>query len=210
MRIDVFQDIACPWCRIGKRHLEQALERWQGEPVEVFYRSFLLDPTIPPEGRDFSAYMQAKAGGRAPQGGWFEAPREMGRRVGLVFNFEQIEHAPNTLLSHRLIALAPPEKQPALVDAVYAAYFEHGRNIGSLDVLLEIAAAHGLDAADLRPRLEAREAESQVLDDYDYAREAGISGVPFFVFNEQYGVSGAQPPEVILQVMERVASEGSA
>jgi predicted DsbA family dithiol-disulfide isomerase len=204
MRIDVFQDTACPWCRIGKRHLEQALERWQGEPVDVHYRSFFLDPTIPPEGRDFHGYLQAKAGGRAPQGGWFEAPRAAGERVGLVFNFEQIERAPNTLLSHQLITLAPEAQQAALVDAVYAAYFEHGQDIGSLDVLLEIARTHGLDADALRAQMEAGAAQEQVQEDYATARASSISGVPFFIFDEQYGFSGAQPPEVILQVMEKV------
>jgi predicted DsbA family dithiol-disulfide isomerase len=205
MRIDVFQDTACPWCRIGKRHLEQALEQWKGEPVEVYYRSFFLDPTIPPEGRHFHGYMNAKAGGQAPEGGWFNAPRQMGERVGLTFNFEQIERAPNTRLSHRLIALVPKDKQAAVIDAVYAAYFEHGQDIGNLDVLLAVALQHGLDAAALRLQIEAGEGEEQVRGDIEYAQSVGINGVPFFIFNEQYAFSGAQPPEVILNVMGQVS-----
>ncbi len=98
MRIDVFHDIACPWCRIGKAHLQDALDKWDGEPVEVHYHPFFLNPSIPPEGYPFKAYMLAKGGGSVPLEQWFAAPREMGQRAGMTFNFEQIEHAPNTML----------------------------------------------------------------------------------------------------------------
>jgi predicted DsbA family dithiol-disulfide isomerase len=90
-----------PWCRIGKRHLDLALEKWSGEPVEVYYRSFFLNPSIPAEGYEFLPYMNEKAGGKSPPGGWFEAPRQMGAKAGINFQFEKIERAPNTMLSHR-------------------------------------------------------------------------------------------------------------
>ena len=206
MKIDVFQDPACPWCRIGKRHLQLALEQWHGEPVEVHYRGFMLNPSIPAEGQEFRPYMQAKGGGRIPLEQFFAAPRQMGSAVGLVFNFDQIERAPNMLLAQRLVAITPTEQRGALLDAIYAAYFEHGRDIGDIETLVEIAAAHGMDPAAAREQLAGDAGRIEVLADLRWAQEAGIGGVPFFVFDERYAVSGAQPPDVLLQVMEQVAA----
>lgn len=145
MQIDLFHDTVCPWCRIGKQHLKMALDRWEGEPVMVRYRSFFLNPDIPPEGYDFRSYLLAKGNGRISLDQWFDAPRRMGAAAGLTFNFEQIERAPNTLLSHRLIALASEESKEALVDAIYQAYFEQGRDIGRLEELVDIANEGGFD-----------------------------------------------------------------
>jgi predicted DsbA family dithiol-disulfide isomerase len=207
MRIDLFHDTACPWCRIGKQHLEQALEQWQGEPVEVHYRTFLLNPSMPPEGHEFLPFMDAKAGGRTPPGGWFEAPRQMGAKAGINFQFEKIERAPNTTLSHRLIAIAPSENKAAVVDGIYAAYFEHGQDIGRMEVLLEIASSKGLDKEEIRRQLESDAGEEQVRADVEYAGEVGISGVPFFIVNQKYAFSGAHPPESILNVLKEAARE---
>ena len=118
MHIDLFSDTVCPWCRIGKRHLELALAEWAretAEPVTLCYRSFFLDPTTPPEGRDFRGHMTAKGGGRVPLEQFFAAPRERGAAVGLTFNFEAIEKAPNTLLSHRLVYITPEPQRLSLI-----------------------------------------------------------------------------------------------
>jgi predicted DsbA family dithiol-disulfide isomerase len=207
MRIDIFHDTACPWCRIGKRHLELALDQWSGEPVEVYYRTFFLNPSMPPEGHEFLSYMDAKAGGRTPPGGWFEAPSQMGAKAGINFQFEKIERAPNTMLSHRLIAITPSDKKAAVVDGIYAAYFEHGHDIGRMEVLLEIASRKGLDKEDIRRQLESGAGEEQVRADVEYAVAVGISGVPFFIVNHKYAFSGAHPPEVILDVLNQAAEE---
>jgi predicted DsbA family dithiol-disulfide isomerase len=210
MRVDLYHDTVCPWCRIGKRHLALALEQWAGEPVEVHYHTFFLNPDIPPEGFDFRAYMRAKGGGQVPLEGWFDAPRRMGAAVGLTFNFERIERAPNSLLSHRLIALTPPDQQIAMIDALYAAYFEHGRDIGELDTLIEIAREVGLDGEATRARLLTDEASDAVLADAQAGARIGVTGVPFFVLNQRYAFSGAQPPEVILDVLRQVAAQSVA
>ena len=213
IQIDIFHDTVCPWCRIGKQHLKLALEQWFAdktrldEPVETTFRTFFLDPTIPAEGRDFKAHLLAKGGGRISLEQFFDRPRQLGAQAGLNFNFEKIEHAPNSLLSHRLIALTPPAYKNAIVDAVYKAYFEDGRNIGDLDTLLEIAAELGLETADLRTQLEGTAARDVVLGEAQWAKQQGISGVPFFIFNNRYVFSGAQPPEVILEVLNRIADE---
>lgn len=204
MRIDVYHDTACPWCRIGKAHLKQALEQWDGPPVAVHYHTFFLNPAIPAEGHNFREYMTAKGGGRVPMEGWFARPREMGAQVGLTFNFERITMAPNTLLSHRLIALAPEAVREGVIDAVYAAYFEHGQDIGDVGVLVEIGAAHGMDPAALRAGLAGDAGAAAVLADAARGQQLGVTGVPFFVLENKYALSGAQPPAMILQVMHQV------
>ena len=209
MHIDLFSDTVCPWCRIGKRQLELALAEWAretAEPVTLRYRSFFLDPTIPPEGRDFRGHMTAKGGGRVPLEQFFAAPRERGAAVGLTFNFEAIGKAPNTLLSHRLVYIAPEANRGALLDALYAAYFEFGRDVGDLDVLVDVAEAAGLDAAETRAQLAGDAGTAEVLADVEFARQVGISGVPFFIFNDRLAFSGAQPPDVILRVLRQAAA----
>ena len=203
MRIDVFHDTVCPWCRIGKRHLSLALEQWPGD-VDIYYRSFFLNPDIPAEGANFREYMHAKGGGRIPLEQFFAGPRDAGERVGLTFNFEAIVDAPNSTLSHELIALTPETAREAMIDAIYAAYFEHAQNIGDIDVLLNIAESHSLERATIQQRLNNGEARDTVLQDVGFARQAGISGVPMFVFDNMYALSGAQPPRVLLQAMQQV------
>lgn len=203
MRIDVFHDIACPWCRIGKQHLQLALQQWEGT-VDVHYHTFFLNDGIPPEGADFRTYMLAKGQGMVTDvEQFFAAPRSMGEQVGITFNFEQITKAPNTLLAHRLIALTPPATKPAMIDALYQAYFEDAQDIGDLDTLVAIAAALGLDEADIRSRLLGNEAAEDVLTQARHAQQMGVTGVPLFVFDNTYALSGAQPPHVMLQVMQQ-------
>jgi predicted DsbA family dithiol-disulfide isomerase len=203
MQIDVFSDTVCPWCRIGKRHLELALADWGGAAT-VSYRSFFLDPTIPPQGRDFRAHMMAKGGGRIPLEQFFAAPRERGAAVGLTFNFESITTAPNTTLSHRLVYLTPEERRGPMLNAIFDAYFEHGRDIGDMETLIELAVAQGLDQAATRAALADGGGADEVQADVDFARKVGISGVPFFILDDHYAFSGAQPPTTILQVIAKV------
>jgi predicted DsbA family dithiol-disulfide isomerase len=210
MLVEVWQDTVCPWCRIGERHLQLALEQWQGAPVEVRYRSFFLDPTIPVEGREFGAAMAQKGGGQIPLEGFFAEPRRRGEAVGLKFNFEQITWMPNTMLSHRLVALAPEDRREAVLRAVYAAFFEHERDIGRVDTLLDIAAAEGLDRDAMAEHLATDAGKAEVLADVREAQELGISGVPFFVFGRRYALSGAQPPETILAALKRTSDDLAA
>jgi predicted DsbA family dithiol-disulfide isomerase len=203
--IDVFHDTVCPWCRIGKAHLKQALTHWNGAPVEIRYRTFFLNEGIPAGGHDFRAYMLAKGGGRMRLEDFFDAPRRMGAKAGITFNFEAITRAPNSTDSHRLIALTPADGKEAMIDALYAAYFEYGRDIGDLDVLVEIAAAQGMDADTVRAWLLGDEARAEVLAEAHMAQQNGISGVPFFIFGNRFALSGAQPPELMLRALQQTA-----
>ena len=207
MIIDVFHDTTCPWCRIGKKNLKDAIAQFDGEEVTVRYHTFFLNFQIPPEGEPFRSYMEAKGGGRIPLEGFFDAPRQAGAAAGLTFNFEKIEYAPNTLLSHRLIALTPEERKEALIDAIYRAYFEEGCNTGDLDVLVEIAANNGLDADEIRAQLLTDAARNEVIADAQQAHQIGITGVPFFIFNQKYALSGAHPASTLLNILEQVRDE---
>ncbi|MEM9951718.1 MAG: DsbA family oxidoreductase [Chloroflexota bacterium] len=207
MRIDVFHDIACPWCRIGKAHLAQALEQWDTTPVEVHYHPFLLNANIPEDGANFRDYMLAKGGHRIALEQFFDAPRQMGAQAGITFNFEAIEHAPNTINAHRLISFVSESDQPTLIDALYKAYFEDGRNVGSLTVLADIAHDCGHDRDAILARLQSDDNRAEVLQQVTEAQRLGVTGVPFFVVNSMFAFSGAQPPQTILNVLKQARGE---
>jgi predicted DsbA family dithiol-disulfide isomerase len=129
----------------------------------------------------------------------------MGARAGLTFNFGDIPKAPNTALAHVLIALTPEEKRGEMVEALYDAFFQHGQDVGDPDVLLELAARLGLDQDAVRHGLADPAVREQVEAEVQAAYRMGITGVPFFLIDQKYAFSGAQPPEVILEVLRRVA-----
>lgn len=187
--------------------MQRSLQNWQGEPVTVEYKPFLLDPTIPPEGMDFHQKMNLKGGGLIPLEHFFDAPRRMGEQVGLKFNFEDITKAPNTMLSHCLISLLPDGKVDPVIDDIYSAYFEHGQDIGDIETLLKIAQKHGFDADRLKVQMREAEVQSKVQAEVNEAYQMGISGVPFFIINNKYAFSGAQPPEVITQILQKIEKE---
>ena len=207
MKIDVYHDTVCPWCRIGKQHLNMALEQWDGDDVEINYHTFYLNPTVPPDGYDFVEYLTEKGGGRMQMEDWFARPREMGAQVGLTFNFEKIKIAPNTALSHQLIVMTPKADQEAMVDALYEAYFEDGKNIGDIEVLLDIAEAQGLERDEVQEKLEREMMAPAVMVDVQRAHQIGVRGVPFFVINDRLAFSGAHPPETILEVMQEAEKQ---
>lgn len=184
------------------------MQYWTGEAIEVHYRAFFLNPAIPPTGYDFVPYMQAKFQGRMDWREALDAPRRLGAPLGLVFNMEKITKAPNTLLSHVLINLAEATTREAMVEAVYAAYFEHGQDIGDPETLVALGQAHGLAEASVRTGLAAPEHQRQVQAEAAEALRLNIQGVPFFIINEKYAFSGAQPPEVMTRVLNQVVERG--
>jgi len=188
-------------------HLQRSLQDWQGEEITVEYKAFFLDPSIPPEGVDFRKKMTSKGGGRIPMEKFFDGPRQMGANLGIKFNFEAITKAPNTTLSHALIALTPKAKVDSVIDDVYAAYFEHGQDIGDIEVLLKVAEKNGLDVPSLRLQMMEAETRSKVQAEVEEAYQLGVSGVPFFVINHKYAFSGAQPPQMITQILQKVEKE---
>ncbi|MEK8130644.1 DsbA family oxidoreductase [Paenibacillus filicis] len=208
MQIDVYSDMVCPWCRIGKQNLMNALAAWSGkDEAVVTFRAYQLDPELPPEGKPFGESMVKKMGGAAQVAQATAQVTQAGAAVGVTFRFDQVTRMPNTRLAHRVTALLPADRQEAWVGSVMKAYFEDGQDIARKDVLLELAAGLGEDAVELGKRLEQGEGEAEVKADLQGGARLGITGVPFFVFNNKYALSGAYPPDQMIKVLEQTAAD---
>lgn len=205
IRIDVVSDVVCPWCFVGKRQLEQALERWQrdhpGQPVEVRWHPFQLNPDLPAEGMSRSDYLAGKFGSADTSRIYANVQRAAGA-VQLPLAIESIARQPNTLRAHALVDLAPDAAtQDALVEALFAAYFQQGRDLTDATELRRIAAAAGLSDALIDRALADDQAHQAVAEADQRARRAGIRGVPCFIVNGRSAVSGAQGADAILETM---------
>ncbi|OPH60762.1 hypothetical protein BC351_16315 [Paenibacillus ferrarius] len=208
MIIEIFQDVVCPWCRIGKKNLTDALAEFTAEPVEVHYRAYQLDPSTPEEGSPFRDVMVKKM--RADEdrlNGMLQQVTDAGKASGLHFDFSKVEKMPNTLKAHQLIAIAPMENKKELVDAIFQAYFEDGKDIGQVEVLLDLAEQLGLNRSQLAASLLAKEGLEAVESDLAFASQAGVTGVPFFVINGKYALTGAQPSATFSQVLQQISEE---
>jgi predicted DsbA family dithiol-disulfide isomerase len=210
MLIDLFADIACPWCWIGERRLRRALEA-RGVDATVRWRPFQLNPGLPPEGEPWRAFVDRKFGGWQRARPMFETVARAGADDGVRYEFERVPVAPNTRDAHRLVLLAGAEgKTFEMADALFAAYFSEGRNVGDRAVLLDAAASVGLDPAEVERMLDGARFDEDVDESQRIAQRSGITGVPFAVFAERYGVSGAQPPEVFETALDRALGEAEA
>ncbi len=205
LTIEVFSDLICPWCFIGKRRLDRVLASPAGEDVEVRWRAYQLAPRLPVEGIDRERYYQSKFGtdGRTvPKRIAEEAATE-----GLTLNFGDINKMPNTFLGHRLMVYAEetagPATQHELADVLFRAYFQEGRDVGDLATLLDAAVAVGLDRELTRTWLAGEGGKDRVQDELNQAVELGIQGVPCFVLGGVFPVPGAQTVEVMTSFITR-------
>lgn len=206
MLIDIFHDTVCPWCRIGKKHLFDALAQWQEKAVKIRWHPFLLDNTISPAGYEFRSYMQVRKG-IEPQAlqQLFDYTKNAGEAADVKLNFDKISLAVNSSLSHRLITLAPENIKSDVVEAIYKAYFEDGLNIGNLDVIVAIGTAAGMHSTELRHQLSGDAALNAVVTESTSARLNGITNVPFFIINNKIRIEGSHSSEVFLQALNRAA-----
>lgn len=203
--LDIYSDPICPWCYIGKARLDRALESRPDHPFEIRWHPFQLNPDMPPEGMSRDEYMALKFGDAQ---GILAAHRpviEAAEDAGITFDFPAITRTPSTLDAHRLIHWAGLEgRQNAMVAALFRAYFREGRDIGDHDTLLNLARQSGLDAP-LIERLLGTDADANLIREADrMARARGISGVPFFIIDGKYAVSGAQPVQVWQNVIDEL------
>lgn len=218
LTVDIVSDVVCPWCYIGKRHVEKALASWQAAnpdgTVAVRWHPFQLNPDLPPDGTDRKAYLEAKFGGPERAKEIYARVGAAGRNAGLNLNFDGILKQPNTLAAHALIAYAQSVDDgrhgDAIAERLFSAYFVNGEFIGDVDVLVAIAVECGLDAEATRAVLTEPATLEQIAAQDASVRQQGITGVPFFVFNQKIALSGAQPPEVMLDAMTRSASPAQA
>jgi predicted DsbA family dithiol-disulfide isomerase len=196
MRIEVASDVVCPWCYIGKKRLEKALALLSDVKLEIRWLPFQLNPSMPKEGMPRAQYRKAKFGSLERSRALDARVIAEGKAEGIDFAFERIERTPNTTDAHKLIGLA--EDQGKVVDALFHAYFEDGKDIGDPRVLADIATQCGVQGWPERAQ-DVSGLEQDV-------REMGISAVPTFIFDRKAGVSGAYPAETLANAIRQAAS----
>ena len=211
VQIEVYSDVICPWCYVGKRRLERALQQ-VGETVKtrVVWRPFQLNPTMPKNGLDRRQYLETKFGGPEAARAIYDQVAAAGAAEHIPFSFDRIARTPNTFAAHRLIWLAGHQgKQDELVEILFRRYFVEGGDIGSIETLSQAAAQAGLDHAATDTFLTGDEGVGEVKAEEAAGHRLGIRGVPYFVINGAYALSGAQPPEQFVAAL-RESAAGSA
>ncbi len=209
MRVSIVSDTICPWCYIGKRRFERARA---GRPAElaIEWRPFQLNPDMPADGVDRQRYMVAKFGSEKRVAEIFGAIEQAGEAEGIKFVFDRIARTPNTIDSHRLIEYAGQQGvQDQVVEALFRRYFEQGEDIGDRAVLAAAGVDGGLDEEAVENFLAGTDGVEHVRRESEAASRMGISGVPCFIFEGKYAVSGAQPPDVFERVFELAAAAGN-
>jgi len=206
-KLDIFSDPVCPWCYIGKARLERALEQRPDHPFIIEWHPFMLAPDMPPEGMDRREYLQAKFGPPEQVAKLHVPILEACEEIGLPLALEKMERNPSTLNAHRLIHWAGLEgRQHAVVSALFRANFAEGRDIGDREVLLDIAEDAGLDRAMIARLLDSDADVAEIRARDADIRARGLRGVPGFLLGRQYVLSGAQPVETWLDVIDQITA----
>ena len=210
MNVDIWSDIACPWCFIGKRRFERALAEFpHRDEVTVTWHSYQLDPTIPEhyDGSELDYLAKVKRMDPAQVRGMLDHVTSTAETEGLQYDFNTLVVA-NSFAAHELLHLAKERGVAGTVkEALLSAHFEKGQDIGDRQVLVAIGASAGLDASEVNAALDSRRYREAVDDDIRKARSLGIQGVPFFVIENKWGISGAQPAELFSQALDQAWRE---
>jgi len=213
IKIDIWSDVACPWCYIGKRKLENAIQEFSAQgtetPIQVEFHSYLLNPDMPVdyEGGQTDYLAEHKGMPRDQVIAMTERLKGIAAGVGLKYDMEHM-HMTNTVLAHQLIQYAKTQgKQAEMKERIMSAHFVEALHVGRIDVLAQLAAEVGLDRAEVMRVLESGEFLPAFEADLEQARAYGITGVPFFVIDGKYGVSGAQNPDVFVSAFNQVLEE---
>lgn len=203
MLLEIFADTVCPWCYIGKRRLMRALANRPQPGLVIRWRAFQLNPGMPMAGIDRAQYMTAKFGSLERAQRVFDSVARVGRNEGIHFAFDRIQRTPNTLRSHRLLqAAARIGRETVLLDRLYVSYFTEGVDIGDPEKLIALATEAGLPEATAYAAVEGiPEIDLALAEDFQ-SRRLGITGVPYFIFNGRFGLSGAQEPEVLYSMFD--------
>ena len=212
--IDIVSDVVCPWCYLGQRRLGLALESLKEEiSANITWKPYQLEPNAPPEGFDALDYLARKIGGAERVRQSHEMLTSMGAEIGLPFAFEKTKILPNTLDAHRLVLWAgqvDAATQDRVAHALFTANFVEGRNVGDREVLADIAGASGMDSEDVRRRLDTEKDRDTVRQEIANTQRMGVSGVPFFVIDGKYAISGAQGVDVFTNALRQVAGMKAA
>jgi len=202
--IDVISDVVCPWCFIGKRRLDAALERLDA-PVAVRWHPFELNPDLPREGIDRRDYLERKWGSVEHANRNYDRVRAAGATAGIEFRFDLIVRQPNTRDAHRLVEWVQAQDIDAtpLMERLFRAYFVEGRSLAGVAALADIAAEAGFEQGAVLTYLESDEGSDRIRDAERRAHAIGVEGVPFFIFDRRVAISGAQSTELMLQAMAK-------
>jgi predicted DsbA family dithiol-disulfide isomerase len=212
LHVDIYSDVVCPWCYVGLKRFEEALDLLdrQLDPV-VTWRPFELNPTMPPSGMDRKVYLEAKFGSAAAVESMLDHVREAGRQSGLAFAFDRITRTPNTLDAHRLIWLAGREgRQSKMAERLFRGYFEEGMDLSDRSRLTRAASEAGLRQDNVAAWLASQEGVKEVRGEEQTGLQLGIRAVPYFYVAGQAGLSGAHPPPVIADWLRQAAMNGAA
>jgi len=209
IKIDVVSDVVCPWCYIGKRRLEKAMDVLKNEiDFDVEFHPFELNPSMPAEGMNQKKYLSEKFGGEDRYNQITAHTARTAAAEGLHFDFEKQSVSPNTFQSHRLIAFAKQYgKQHTMNEALMHAYFEKGIDLTKNENLVEAAVSVGLDRDKVKKFLSGDDLSAEVKMQEQMNYQRGISGVPYFIIHGKYGVSGAQPADVFVNALREIGGE---
>lgn len=211
MQIDIVSDTICPWCHIGRKRLHRALASRPDLPITIHWHPFQLAPDLPREGVDRKEYLQKKFGGEERARHIYDTIREAGAEDDIDFRFDRIKRTPNTFDSHRLILWAGGAGcQDEIVGILFRLYFEEGADVGDPDVLAGAAAEAGMDGDLVRQLLAGDTDRELVQAEIEVAHRLRISGVPSFIIDEKYMISGAQEPEALMGLLDRIAAQSAA
>lgn len=205
IKVDVVSDVACPWCYVGKRRFEEALKQWSGAPVEVTWHPYQLDPAMREEGMNRDTYLTNKFGSVDRVQEMTDRLTQVGQTVGINFDFGDDWLAVNTLQMHQLLNVAREEGFGIeLKERFLAAYFEDTKHLNKVEELYAITKEFGWDSIKVDAIINDAKIAEAVKNEISAYQQRGVSGVPFFVINDQYGISGAQPTEVFLEAFQSV------
>ena len=208
--IEVVYDLVCPWCYLGVRRLARTLHRRPDLPFDLAWRPFLLNPDMPRTGMSRADYVIRKFGGEDRARRLYASIAEIGQAEGVLFRFDRIRRTPSSVDAHRLVRLAARYNRATdMVEALFAAHFADGRDLGDPATLAAIGASCGLDASAIRRFLVSDEEVSSVHADNLRAHRLGINGVPCFIFAGRHAIAGAQEPEVIERLLDVAAVDGA-
>jgi len=209
IKIDIVSDVVCPWCYIGKRRIEKAMKELNAEfDFDVSYLPFELNPQTPKEGFNQKEYLIRKFGSEEKYNQIISHVTSAAAEEGLQFNFDKQSISPNTRDAHRVILYAKKEgKQLQVKEAFMSAYFELGIDLTKKENLIAVASSTGLDAARVDSFLDSQEGLQEVIQMEQQNHQRGVSGVPFYIINNQYGISGAQPSGVFVNALKKIGSE---
>ncbi|TGL63490.1 DsbA family oxidoreductase [Leptospira sarikeiensis] len=210
--ISIYSDVVCPWCYIGKKRLEKAIESWESDhpedKIKVSWKPFQLNPDLPEDGEDRESHMVKKFGSLDRVKMMTQRVSDIAKEDGLEFANILQGHQPNTFLLHALIRKARNyNKEAELAEVFFEKFFSQGKNLSDDSVLKESLTQLGIPESELDEVRNDPALRSQIHTEENEGKMLGVSGVPFYIFNEKYAVSGAQPSDLFLQVFERLRTE---